>query len=277
MRKSTLWLFLAAVIVASAQTLTTLATFDKTNGLHPFDGLVQGLDGNFYGTTHGDRVGRTFYAGTVFRVTPSGTLTTVHDVGTAYPYAGLLLAADGSFYGTTERHKEDYNRGLIFQVLADGAFTKLRLSPGGTTAPLIQAVDGDFYGVTGTSIFKFTSGGAPATLYTFCASDPCPGGRAPWAGLVQASDGNFYGTTSQGGSSTILDAGTVFRMNPAGDLTPIYSFCAHANCADGANPYAGLIQATDGNLYGTTVEGGGSTNCGPGGCGTVFKVSLTAR
>jgi len=89
----------------------------------------------------------------------------------------------------------------------------------------------------------------------------------PWGGLLQASDGNFYGTTEEGGAR---GDGTIFRVTPGGEFTTIYSFCAQPNCTDGASPFAGLIQATDGNLYGTTVAGRACS----GGCGTIFKITL---
>jgi len=88
--------------------------------------------------------------------------------------------------------------------------------------------------------------------------------RTPFAGLVQASDGNFYGTTLYGGANN--NNGTVFEITPGGALTTLYSFCSRSGCTDGQGPAAGLIQATDGNLYGTTtagVKGGGSSQSPP--------------
>jgi uncharacterized repeat protein (TIGR03803 family) len=129
----------------------------------------------------------------------------------------------------------------------DGAFP---------AAGLIQATDGNLYGATqgggpngyGT-VFKITPSGTLTTLYDFCSQSGCPDGYSP-NGLVQATDGNFYGTTAGGGAN--LYYGTVFKMTPSGTLTTLYSFCSQSGCTDGANPYAGLIQAIDGNFYGTT-------------------------
>src|ERR1019366_4483781 len=118
-----------------------------------------------------------------------------------------------------------------------------------------------------------------ATLHSFAGP---PDGALPNAGLVQASDGNFYGTTIWGGASgncSYPDAsgcGAVFKLTPSGTMTTIYSCCSEPNCADGAAPDAALVQATDGNFYGTTSRGGASSNCpGPyvSGCGTVFKIT----
>src|SRR5204862_234362 len=129
------------------------------------------------------------------------------------------------------------------------------------SAGLIQAMDGDFYGTTqqgGASnvgtVFKLDGGGTLTTLHSFSGGD----GAAPYAAVIQASDGRFYGTTGGGGAS---NAGTIFRLNAAGTLTTLHSFIAGA---DGATPLAGLIQATDGNFYGTAYTSG------PTGGGTVF-------
>lgn len=103
------------------------------------------------------------------------------------------------------------------------------------------------------------------TLYSFCPEQYCPDGANPYAGLVQATDGNFYGTATGGGAHA--EGGTVFQITPGGTLTTLYSFCAEQGCVDGVGPYAGLVQATDGNFYGTTNGGGAK------GGGTVFRIS----
>jgi uncharacterized repeat protein (TIGR03803 family) len=99
---------------------------------------------------------------------------------------------------------------------------------------------------------------------TLCPTSGCAEGAFPLAALVQATDGNLYGTTSEGGASGY---GMVFKITPSGTLTTLYSFCSQSGCTDGASPYAALVQATDGNLYGTTYEGGDI------GYGTVFKIT----
>jgi uncharacterized repeat protein (TIGR03803 family) len=116
----------------------------------------------------------------------------------------------------------------------------------------------------GGTVFKITPDGALTTLYSFCSQSGCADGRYPYAGLVQANDGNLYGTTLLGGAN---GKGMVFRITPSGTLTTLYSFCPESGCTDGANPGAGLIQATNGDLYGTTT--GGGTN----GLGTVLKIT----
>lgn len=143
---------------------------------------------------------------------------------------------------------------------------------------LTQGDDGSFYGTTGTggangfgTVFKISRLGVLTTLHSFNNTD----GNGPSA-LIRATDGNFYGTTSSGGgtcSRGTNTCGTVFRVTPGGILTTLYTFCAQTNCPDGFFPLAALIQGKDGNLYGTTSEGGSGT-CEGFGCGTIFRITL---
>jgi uncharacterized repeat protein (TIGR03803 family) len=142
---------------------------------------------------------------------------------------------------------------------------------------LAQGFDGNFYGTTYTggspgpgTIFGITSAGALITVYNFCPQNRCDDGSNPWAGLVLASNGDFYGTTSSGGAH---GSGTVFKIDPAGTLTRLYSFCAHhvRRCLDGSAPTSGLIRANGENFYGTTWSGGAS------GHGTVFAITPTGK
>jgi uncharacterized repeat protein (TIGR03803 family) len=270
--------------------LTTLYSFCNigcTDGYNPNAGLVQATNGNFYGTTlEGGANGE----GTVFKITPSGELTTLYSFCSqsgctdgALPYAGLIQATDGNFYGTTyEGGTTDCNAGCgtVFKITPSGKLTTLHsfnFTDGANPyAALVQATNGNLYGTTynggaygpGT-VFKITPSGELTTLHSFEGAD----GYNPYAGLVQAGDGNFYGTTYQ----SYTGAGTVFKITPSGKLTTLYSFCSQGDCTDGAYPYAGLVQATDGNFYGTTFQGGADYSFCPGGCGTVFEITAGGK
>jgi uncharacterized repeat protein (TIGR03803 family) len=147
-------------------------------------------------------------------------------------------------------------------------------------AGLVQATNGNFYGTTSEggadgngTVFDITAGGKLARLHSFCSQGgypSCTDGANPGAGLIQATNGNFYGTTSAGGAH---GGGTVFEITAGGQLTTLHNFCSQLGCADGVNPGAGLIQATDGNFYGTTYSGGTSSACSGYGCGTVFEIT----
>ncbi len=265
---------------------------DCTDGQEPYGAVVQGSDGNFYGTTAYGGNG----SGTAFRLTPTGTLATLVSFSFwdgEQPRAALIQGSNGNFYGTTYQGGT-YGGGEVFEVTPAGTLTILhsfceRLPCVGGDFPwagLVQGVDGNFYGVTTEGgrgvcednngvdgcgvVFKITLAGAATVLYSFCERSGCPDGDNPQGTLVQASDGNFYGTTIFGG---VYGYGTVFRITAQGALTTLYSFCSKSNCADGAYPYAGLIQATDGNLYGTTQQGG-AYYVGSDSGGTVFRITL---
>jgi uncharacterized repeat protein (TIGR03803 family) len=111
-------------------------------------------------------------------------------------------------------------------------------------------------------------------IYSFCAQGwpNCIDGVNPYAGVIFDQEGNMYGTTSYGGAHEL---GVVFKVNPKGKETVLYSFCAQTNCTDGANPQVGVIVDQKGNLYGTTLYGGlqNPDYCTPNGCGVVFKLS----
>lgn len=269
--------------------LKTLYSFcsqsNCADGAYP-QALVQATDGNLYGTT--DQGGGASSDGTIFKITPGGTLTTLHSFeGTdgALPQAGLIQATDGNFYGTTSGGGAN-GGGTIFKISSRGAFTSLYsfCSQANCTdgeapyAALVQGMDGNFYGTTlnggvvisnAGTVFKITPGGRLTTLYAFCPASSCPDGESPEAGLIQATDGNFYGVTYTGGGEA---AGTIFRITTGGALTTLYAFCSQSGCTDGANPSGTLVQDTNGKFYGTTYQGGNSA-CSSG-CGTVFSLSM---
>ena len=182
-----------------------------------------------------------------------------------------------------------YNYGTLFSItLKNAQTTRYSFCPQSGCAdgdmprtPLVQAPNGDFYGTTfdgglnkAGTFFRISQAGTLATLYSFC-SRACTDGDGP-VGLVRAANGNFYGTTASGGANGYF--GTIFQITPGGTLTTLYSFCSQggANCTDGISPYARLVQATNGDFYGTTEGGGVNQNCFSG-CGTVFRYSVGLR
>lgn len=253
------------------------------------NGVVQGSDGNFYGTNRSGGVYSQW--GTVFRLTPKGILTTLHLFQLsdgARPRGALAEGLDGSFYGTTYEggvntacFDGDFLKcGTVFKASRDGAFSVLynfcsepNCADGANpVAGLTLGSDGDFYGTTYTggvtpecpfgcgTVFKLTPEGVLTTLHTFCKQTGCEDGSFPDAGLVQGKDGNFYGVTSQGGSAS---GGTAFRITPDGQLTTLATFTG----PNGLSPNAGLILGRDNSFYGTTTNGGAH------GAGVVFKMS----
>lgn len=265
-------LCMATAVAAPAQAFFALHSFNGTDGSIPVAKLVQGTDGNFYGTTN---EGGASYYGTVFKITPGGMLTTLHSFdftdGT-YPDAGLVQATDGNFYGTTSYGGGGPN-GTVFKITPGGTLTTLHsfdLADGDRpVAELVQATDGNLYGTTESggafndgTVFKITPGGTLTTLHSFYGAD----GYLPVAGLVQAADGNLYGTTSGGGTH---GAGTVFRITLSGTLATLHSF----NGTEGAAPSSTLVQGSDGNFYGVAENGGIHRGCTFGRCGTVFEVT----
>jgi len=257
--------------ITAAKVLTPLYSFTGGNdGANPYAGLVQASDGNLYGTTE---YGGTNDAGVVFRITTSGALTPLYSfIGGhdgANPRGGLVQANDGNLYGTTENGGTNFD-GAIFRITTNGVLTPLYSFTDGhdgafPEAALVQAHGGNLYGTTyegGTNgygvVFRITTNGVLTPLFSFTDAHD---GAYPAASLVQANDGNLYGTTEDGGTNL---AGAIFRITTNGVLTPLYSF---TDGRDGASPEAALVQAHDGNLYGTTYEG--STN----GYGDIFRIT----
>lgn len=273
--------------------LTTLYSFCAeagcADGENPAAAMVQDTNGNLYGIAE---VGG-FGGASIFKVTPNGTLTTLFSwyCGLVRCPAGgdsrgpLVQAANGELYGTTfESEGTVDGGGTIFEITKSGLTTLYGfscdqsgcLNGAGPTGGLLQVADGDLYGTTAVfggaygegTVFKVSPSGALTTLYSFCAQTGCPDGSWPTGGLVQGSDGDFYGTTEYGGAfGTNNYGGTVFKITPSGELTTLHSFCAETECADGETPMAGLVRATDGALYGTTLYGGAYYG------GTVFRIT----
>jgi uncharacterized repeat protein (TIGR03803 family) len=273
--------------ITTAGAETVLYSFiGSPDGATPTAGLIQGSDGNFYGTTSvGGNVttDAVFGNGTVFKVTPAGVETVIYAfAGTpdgAIPNGGLVDGGDGFFYGTTTSGGIN-NAGTVFRISPAGnetvlySFSSGSGDPGSPTAGLVKGRDGNFYGTTagvtnsqgiyGGTVFKITPAGVETVLHVF--SGGIIGGSidsaGPVAGLIQGSDGNFYGTSAGGGE---FKHGTVFKVTPSGLASVLHSFNPLGSL-DGYLPDASLVEGSDGSLYGTT-EWGGSV-----GVGTIFKL-----
>ena len=240
-------------VMTPAGTETVLYSFPQSLiGCQP--GLSLGSDGNFYGDCLSG--GPNGY-GLLYRITPTGTFTDLHDFSNAggdggSPNGPPVSAKDGNLYGTTQIGGANGD-GTVFKLTPSGTLTYLYSFKGSDganpAAPLVQGSDGNLYGSTvfgGSNgagvIFKISTAGQLTALHNFNFTD----GSGPIGGLVQGLNGSFYGTTYQGG---VNNQGTAFRLNSAGTYTLIHSFAA---ATDGLSPETAMVQATDGNFYGTT-------------------------
>jgi len=269
-------LALVTTIGSAAQTFTTLANLDTTTGDFPLGPFTQGLDGNFWALT--SRGGfQTFFpcdnygCGMLLKISPGGTLTPVRYFNGQDGWnetGGLVLSPNRDFYGTGVG---------VFAISPNGTLKTVHTfsgPDGSNPAPGVTlGADGNIYGVTlaggangqGT-FYKMTSAGTLSTLYSFCAQANCTDGEAPNWQLVQAPNGDFYGTMVNGGTHIF---GTIFKITLAGKLTTLHNFCAYKNCADGEDPFGGLVLATDGNFYGTANTGNCPTYC----IGLIYRVT----
>jgi uncharacterized repeat protein (TIGR03803 family) len=285
MRACALFLLWATTTVTlPAQTFKSLDSFDNTDAAFPWATLVQGNDGNFYGTTqNGGNTACSSGCGTIFRITPNGKLTTFNFDGTNGngPIAGLVQAANGDFYGVSGGGANGL--GTVFKFTPNGGLTTLYSFTANTgygpIGGLVLASDGNFYGTTSSggpptgqckpsgcgTIFKITPKGEYTTLHNF---NGIPDGGSPLATMTQAPNGKFYGTASNLGNAGSY--GTVFTMTPKGKFTVVHQF----NNTDGAYPFGGLILGTDGNFYGQTDLGGASAY---GAFGTVYKMTPSGK
>jgi uncharacterized repeat protein (TIGR03803 family) len=180
----------------------------------------------------------------------------------------VIQATDRALYGVSGAGGF-VNAGILYKVTLSGIVTVLHefagFAEGAQPRSVIQAADGNFYGVAESegvwgahgTIFKMTPSGTFSVVHAFNGSD----GSGPISPLIQTSDGRFYGTTPAGGA---FDQGVVFTMTSDGTVTVLHTF--RGGTADGATPMAALLQASDGNFYGTTRLGGT-------GIGTIFKMT----
>jgi uncharacterized repeat protein (TIGR03803 family) len=286
--------------ITPSGTVTTLYNFCLNNATNCPDGAVPsgavalGPDGNFYGTTAGNPSSH-FGNGTVYKITPAGSLATLHSFcslpqcrdGGPFTQSGLTLAQNGTFYGSSGRTNSDWGR--VFRISSSGTFVVVHVDCPGRVCPtdagpwgtldqarggyLIGTGMGGTYGTGG--VYRMTPSGTPTLIYSFCPA--CGDPDAGWvSALTSTQAGNFVGTSTYGGSGANCTAtvtsgcGIALMVLPFGfDLYVLHDFCSWKNCADGENP-ASLIQATDGNFYGVASFGGMRG-------GTIFKITPGAE
>lgn len=259
---------------------TVLTHLDPVaTGARPSAELIQGADGTLYGTAAN---GGSHGYGTIFKLSTDGTNFTVlkhfdSSTGTN-PKGALIQTADGILYGTA-RNGGSSGSGTVFRLHPDGTgFTVLKelisSSTGGLpSAALIQGVDGALYGTAETggangvgTVFKLQTDGTGFTILRHLSGSSS--GSSPVAALVQTTNGALYGTTKRGGSR---QDGTVFKLNPDGsNFSVVLSFDYRTT---GREPFAGLLQGADGNLYGTTRLGDDLENPSSS-YGTLFRLLL---
>jgi uncharacterized repeat protein (TIGR03803 family) len=252
------------------------------DGASPQAGLTLGINGNFYGAASG---GGASSGGTIFELTPQAVLTTLYSFCSlpncadgSFPTGGLVIARNGNFYGTTEDGGlTTYcigGCGTVFELTPEGKLTTLYTfcpeqgCPDGArpNTALVQATDGSLYGTTnlgGTGagvIFRLTLQGKMTTFYKFNVEAQ---GANP-NNLIEAADGNLYGTTQNGG---VTGGGTIFTITLDGKLTVLTTLCVQRDPSCISLPQAGLLQASDGNFYGTTIAGGTFGN------GAIFQMT----
>jgi uncharacterized repeat protein (TIGR03803 family) len=272
--------------ISTSGTFTLLHTFasDGSEG-QSCNGLVLGSDGNFYGTCEqgGNNSNST---GTLFKVTPTGTLTVLHffdgtfsgTVDGCYPLGVPVQASDGNFYGTAFECGVN-DAGLIYKITPAGIFTVVHAFAFGSgdgnqpKGALIQGSDGNLWGTTssggannGGAVFKSSLTGTESLVFSFSACGTGTTGCAPAAGLVQGNDGNFYGTAEQGGAS---NEGVIFKVTPGGTYTLLHSF--NITTDNGADPQLPLTLGTDSNFYGV------ATDCFAGGCNPADLFRITSK
>lgn len=262
-----------------------------SDGGQPAGGLIQASDGSLYGETFNG--GGPDGYGTVFSISPAGQLATLHhfrrDGDGSSPYGPLVQSADGGFYGTTSSGGDlacnaSFGCGTVFKITTDGTLTTLHrfqyLDGYYPNASLAFGNDGNLYGTTAGggagfvactggcgTVFKIKPKGTFSTLHSFHLTD----GAGPSAQLVVTEDGSLYGTTSRGGDLGCGypgGCGVVFKIGPGGAFSTLHRF----HGADGRFPI-GLSEASDGNLYGVTLQGGDPNCSAPLGCGTVFQIT----
>jgi len=269
------------------QTVLYSFTGGAADGANPAAGVIRDSVGNLYGTTY---YGGAVNGGVLYKLDTTGHETALYGFGAlenygAYP-ADVIRDSAGNLYGTTQLADTDMRDGaccgVVYKLDATGKYAVLYSFTGGADGAhpnggLIGDSAGNLYGTTsggGTAgygvVYKLDSTGHEAVLYSFKGGAD---GAFPNAGVIRDSTGNLYGTTSSGGpGGADVGNGVVYKLDTAGHETLLYTFTGGA---DGANPSAGVIRDSTGNLYGTTQYGG--TLPGNRGYGVVYKLDATGH
>jgi len=283
---------LVATPSAQAQTLTVLYNFQGSpDGEYPYAGLVRDKAGNLYGTTSNGGASDCS-CGVVFKVDVSGTETLLHTFtdspdGAEPTYGSLIQDANGNLYGTTSNGGSN-GGGTVFKVVKSrGVWTERVLYSFGKRAPdgigpqagLVRDAAGNLYGTTASgggaelgTVFKLDTNGKEILLHAFGGTSRRDG-ALPYGGLIRDSLGNLYGTTMKGGISHSF--GTVFKLEANHKEVVLHTF--RGISGDGAYPLGNLVMDPEGNLYGTTEQGGNDNCYPPLGCGTVYKVNKSGK
>jgi uncharacterized repeat protein (TIGR03803 family) len=250
--------------------LITMLKFDSIHGKNPENSLIQSTDGNLYGLAPS---GGSVNGGTFFKITTTDTLTTLFNFGDVLigtPTGNLILASDNNIYGMTNAFK-----GEIFKyTLSDTVKNLTNTGIDNGAIGFLQATDGNFYGITSGggndfgTIFKCSISGVANPISSFSLY----GAFNPSGNLMQASDGNLYGTTIAYNKAPL---GTLFKCTTSGLFTILAHFTGDAPY--GFYPDGSLIQTSDGNLYGMTMEGGATSGKYPGGNGIIFKYDIDSN
>jgi uncharacterized repeat protein (TIGR03803 family) len=256
-----------------------------SDGSQPQSGVVMDSSGNLFGTAG---AGANF-GGVAYELTAGGTYQVLYQfcsqplcVDGNTPQGTLTLDGNGNLFGTTYSGGAA-GKGTVFEIPSGGtetvlySFCSLAACADGAlpTSSVIMDTDGNMYGTTQTggannrgTIFELAADNTESVLYSFCPQVNCTDGTYAFGGLSMDSKGDLFGTTIYGGGA---NSGTVFELPKGGTEMVLYSFCALANCADGKNPFSGVIVDKKGTIFGTTEYGGNNND------GTAFSLTSAGQ
>ncbi|MBV9760035.1 MAG: hypothetical protein JO340_05680 [Acidobacteriaceae bacterium] len=207
---------------------------------------------------------------------------------------GVIRDSEGNLYGGTLAGGA-HGKGVVYKLAPSGQETVLYnfcslgadlCTDGWAASVSVIDSEGNLYGTAGFggahnvgAVYELTDSGNETVLHSFCSFTNCADGSAPGGGLIRDSDGNLYGTTLYGGASSngsgvTSGAGVLYKLTASGQETVLHNFCSLADCADGALPSGSLVLDSEGNLYGTTIDGGPNGGVSSG-SGVVYKVDTS--